>query len=182
MLSFKGWISVVGYIALILLVAVLGVLFVDLVLKSNFQGDVKQNIKSKAEAHAIDLWRVLPKSGSVYHLKAALMERQKNGEVLLKRVQLWYNQKGKGQIYVRADKAVVYPDNSVDAYGHVCAYDDERFKVCTSRVNWNNSKKLLSSKASFNGTSKKSRFMGEGFDYYYAKDMLVARRVNIWLK
>ncbi len=182
-MGFEKWISVSKYAALVILTVLLGVVFVGFVINNGMENGNGVKFKVRSEAENIDVWKFLPGNGNMYHLKALSMGKERNGELLLRGVNLWYFKKNSGKhVYVKAAEAVVYPDNSVDAYGGVCAHNGRDVEVCTSKVRWNSSKRVLSSSDRFRGFSKNSVFRGKGFVYYYDKDLLVAGNVDIWLK
>ncbi|WP_022670064.1 LPS export ABC transporter periplasmic protein LptC [Hippea alviniae] len=178
MISFKKLTLLVGYLAFFLFFGVLAFLFLGFVQREVApQQKVRFEVKEKAKG--VDLWRVA--NNKRYHLIAADMIKRKDGVIELFKPNLWIIEKNKPDVYIKSDKAYVYPNNSVLAKGNVYLKRED-LNIKGSDVFYNSKDSTLSSKNAFNGFNKKSKFKGESFVYLINSDILKAKRVDIWLK
>ena len=178
MVNFKTITYTLGISSFILLFGVSAFIFFGFVEKESIPvGHVKFKVKEKAKA--LDVWQFT--KGGKYRIKARSMIKEKNGVILLFNDELWVYKKGKAPVYIRSDRAYIYPNHDVMALGHVFLKRGA-LVIKGSSAFWDNRKQIVSSTEPFRGYNDKSKFSGRSFVYYNSKDMLIANGVDIWLK
>jgi LPS export ABC transporter protein LptC len=181
MITFKRLIKIVGYLTATFLFLILAIIFFGLVTKESILDFKVVKIESKADAKSINIWRISKDGLKKYRLVASSMVKTKNDLVILNNAELWYFEKNKPDIYLRADKAIVDASNNVNAFGNVYLKRSD-LNIYAKEINWLSKKKILKSKKVFRGFSSKSSFFGKNFIYYMQSNKLLAFGVDIWLK
>ncbi len=178
MISFKKLTLLFGYFAFFLFFGILIFLFVGFVQREiTPQQKVKFEVKEKAKG--VDLWKIAAKKR--YHLIADNMIKRKNGVVELHKPKLWIIEKGKPDIYIKSDKAYIYPDNNVLAEGNVYLKKED-LNIKGFDAFYNSKASTISSKKPFSGFDRKSKFKGKSFVFLVKRNILKAKKVEIWLK
>ncbi len=178
MVNFKTITYTLGVSSFILLLGVSAFIFFGFVEKESIPvSHVKFSVKEKAKA--LDVWEYT--SSGKYRVIAKKMVKEKNGVILLFDGELWVYKKGKTPVYIRSDRAYIYPNHDVMALGHVYLKRGD-LVINGSSAFWDNRRGIISSEQPFKGYNSKSRFSGRSFVYYNSKDMLIASGVDIWLK
>ncbi len=181
MLTFKRWTEVLGYAVFFILFLVLALIFFDIVVKQTAVKKEVVKVDDKALANAVDMWKISQNGKKRYRLKAKSMIEKKDGVIILHDAQVWCFEDNKPDIYIKADRAVVYKNNNIDAFGHVFLKRKD-LKIYGKSVYWIDNKKIAKSGDSFKGNTQKSLFSGKSFVYYQKKDELTVKGVDIWLR
>jgi len=178
MVNFKRATQVLGVFSFFLLLGVFSFLFFGFVEKDSVPiSHVHFSVKEKA--HSLDIWRF--SGNNKYHIIASSMVKQGNGVVLLIDDKLWIFEPNKPPVFIRSDKAYVYPSHDVKAFGHVF-FQREDLKIYGEKASWNNKDQILSSNYTFHGSNEKSKFKGKSFIYFTKNDKLLVNGVDIWIK
>ncbi len=178
MVNFRTITQTLGIFSFVLLLGVSAFIFFGFVEKESIPvGHIKFKVKEKASA--LDIWEFT--NNGKYNIKAKKMVKEKNGVILLFNDELWVYKKGKTPVYIRSDKAYIYPNHDVMALGHVFLKRGD-LVIEGGSAFWDNRKQTVSSTEPFRGYNDKSKFSGKSFVYYNSKDMLIANGVDIWLK
>ncbi len=178
MVNFKRATQVLGVFSFLLLLGIFGFLFFGFVEKETVPvSHVHFTVKEKA--HSLDIWRF--SGANKYHIIASSMVKQDNGVVLLIDDKLWIFEPDKPPAFVRSDRAYIYPNHDVKAFGHVF-FQREDLKIYGETAFWNSKDQVLSSNDPFHGSSNKSEFKGKSFVYVAKNDKLLVNGVDIWLK
>ncbi len=179
--TFKRLVKIAGYLAAISLFAILAIVFFVFVTKDTMPNIKTVTIKSKAEAQSVDMWRISNGGLKKYRLIASNMIKTKSDLVILKNAKLWYFEKNKPDVFIKADEVVVYKNNNVDAKGNVFLMRKD-LRINASEVFWNAKNKTLSTKTTFKAVSKKFSFLGKNFIYYLNSDEFISSGADVWLK
>lgn len=181
MLTFKKWTKIAGYAVLLLFFFILSLIFIDIVDKQTTVEKQIVKVENKAQANAVDIWKISYNGKKKYRLTADSMVKKKNGVIVLGNAQLWYFEDKKPDIYIRADKALIYTNNNVYATGNVFLKRKD-LRIYGNSVYWDDVKKIAKSGDSFKGKTKRSSFSGASFIYYQKKNKLIVKGDSVWLK
>ncbi len=178
MINFKSTTRILGLFSFFLLLGIFAIIFFGFIEKESIPvSHVRFSVKEKA--NSLDIW-VFSKNKR-YRIKAAHMVKQDSGVIFLKDDELWIYEPDEPVSYISSDKAYVYPNHNIQAFGNVF-FKRKDLKIYSDVVFWNNTKQVLLSNKSFHGYSSNSKFRGKSFVYYDKSDKLVVDGVDLWLK
>ncbi len=178
MINFKRTTQVLGLLSFFLLLGIFAIIFFGFVGRESIPvSHVHFSVKEKA--NSLDIWMF--SNGKKYRIKAAHMVKQESGVIFLSNDKLWIYEPQEPVSYISSDKAYVYPNHNIRAFGNVF-FERKDLRIYGSVVFWDSMKRVMSSNEPFRGYNSNSKFNGRSFVYYSKTDKLIVNGVNLWLK